>query len=80
MISLKFAVYNDVKLGCPTLLIDNFLLRPKSANTDCCIGNFYLGNLAYADDLTLLAPTADAMRTMLANCAEFAKDFYCRVI
>ena len=79
--SSSFAVYNGVKQGAissPILFciyIDNLLLRLKSANIGCFIGNIYTGCLAYADDLTLLSPTADAMRRMLDICSEYAKDF-----
>ena len=79
--SSSFAVYNGVKQGAissPILFciyIDNLLLRLKSANIGCFIGNIYTGCLAYADDLTLLSLTADAMRRMLDICSEYAKDF-----
>ena len=33
----------------------------------CHIGNFYVGTLACANDLVLIAPTASAMRKMLAS-------------
>jgi len=31
----------------------------------CYVGNFFVGALAYADDIVLLAPSASAMRRML---------------
>ena len=42
------------------------------------MGEFFVGILAYADDVVLLAPTANAMRVMLARCDSFAKD--CNII
>jgi len=36
------------------------------------IGSFFVGALAYADDIVLLAPTASAMRKMLKICEEYA--------
>jgi len=35
----------------------------------------FVGVLAYADDIVLLAPTASAMRQMLRLCEEFAEKF-----
>jgi hypothetical protein len=37
-------------------------MRLKEAKLGCYVGSEYVGALAYADDLTLLAPAADAMR------------------
>ena len=45
------------------------------ANVGCFIGNFFIGALAYADDIVLLAPTSRAMRIMLSVCDRFAKEF-----
>ena len=41
----------------------------------CYVSNYYLGALCYADDLTLLAPTAAVMRTLLTICEEFASEY-----
>ena len=41
----------------------------------CWIGNVYVGVLAYADDLTLLAPMPRAMRLQLKNCEDYAREF-----
>ena len=35
----------------------------------------FVGALAYADDIVLLAPTARAMRKLLSLCDEFASGF-----
>jgi hypothetical protein len=66
--SQYFSVYNGVKQGAvisPILFcvyIDDLLVKLKAANIGCIIGGIYAGCLAYADDLTLLAPSADAFR------------------
>ena len=52
--------------------IDGLLCRLKTANVSCFVGNVFLGALCYADDLTLLAPTADAMRKMLDISSGYA--------
>jgi hypothetical protein len=41
----------------------------------CHIGSLFVGALAYADDLVLIAPSANAMRSMLNVCDEFAAQF-----
>jgi hypothetical protein len=51
------------------IYLDGLFLLLEKAKIGCCIGNCYLGALCYADDLTL-APTADAMRTMLKLCED----------
>ena len=54
--------------------LDGLLQLLEKAKIGCYIGNFYLGALCYADDLTLLAPTADAMRTLLSLCEDYANE------
>jgi len=76
---------NGVKQGgvlSPVLFcvnIDDLLVRLSNANVSCFIGSNYVGALAYADDLVLLAPTASALRKMLAICdvypAEYSMSF-----
>ena len=39
------------------------------------IGHVFVGSLAYADDIVLLAPTARAMRILLSLCDEFVSEF-----
>ena len=76
-----FNVHNGVKQGAifsPRLLcvyIDDLLNRLKNSGLGCYIGSLYAGSMAYADDLTLLAPTAEAMRFMLKVCSDYAKEF-----
>ena len=55
--------------------IDDLLKSLTEANVGCYIGNCFVGVLAYADDLVLLAPTATAKRRMLHICEEFANTF-----
>jgi uncharacterized protein YerC len=62
---LLFAVY-----------IDEMLNRLKEADIGCHIGREYLGALAYADDICLVAPSVDAMNQMLHVCEKFAHDYY----
>ena len=47
----------------------------SDAKVDCYIGHVFVGALAYADDIVLLAPTARATRKLLSLCDEFASGF-----
>ena len=56
-----FAVYLDS-------LLDSLCLSGRG----CFGGNHFCGALCYADDLTNLAPSPDALRKMLAQCEAYA--------
>ena len=81
ILSMPFTVENGVKQGgviSPVLFclyFDGLLLRLREAGIGCYIGHVYVGALAYADDLTLLAPTLRAMHLMLQICDEYSNDF-----
>ena len=76
-----FSVRNGVKQGgilSPILFciyFDCLLHELVGANVGCFIGRFFVGVLAYADDLVLLAPTPHAMRRMLEVCDRYANEF-----
>jgi len=46
--------------------VDDLLLILSKAGVGCFIGLHFVGALAYADDIVILAPTASAMRKLLA--------------
>jgi hypothetical protein len=77
----NFSVRNGVKQGgliSPILFsvyYDDVLCRLQRAGVGCYIGQMFTVALAYADDLVLLAPTASAMRRMLAICEDYAAEF-----
>jgi hypothetical protein len=79
--SHAFPASNGVKQGAiisPILFcvyLDTLLLELKRAGIGCHIGQLFAAALAYADDVILLAPTARAMRAMLAICDRFATEF-----
>ena len=52
-----FCVYFDV-----------LLLALRDAGVWCYIGPWFVGALAYADDIVLLAPSNGAMRKLLRIC------------
>ena len=80
-ISREFSVHNGVKQGgilSPllfTVYVDVLLLRLKQAGLGCHIGNSFVGSIAYADDIVLLAPTVNALKSMLNICDDFGSEF-----
>ncbi|MEE4247180.1 MAG: reverse transcriptase family protein [Kangiellaceae bacterium] len=72
---------NGVKQGgviSPVLFvnyIDELLIRLSRSGVGCYIGNVFCGSFGYADDITLLAPSIHALKTMLNVCSEYAHDF-----
>ena len=44
----------------------------QASGVGCFVGSIYTGALAYADDIVLLSPTANAARKMLHVCEEYA--------
>ena len=57
------------------LYLDGLLSLLAKSGVGCLVGECYVGALAYADDIVLLAPTADAMRHMLKICDIYASDY-----
>ena len=80
-ISHQFSILNGVKQGgvlSPILFciyFDGLLHKLSNAGYGCYIGYMFVGALAYADDVVLLAPSANAMRRMLLLCEEYADEY-----
>ena len=56
--------------------IDDLLMRLARVGVGCFIGRKFVGALAYADDIVLVAPTASALRKMLTVCDNYAAEYY----
>ena len=52
--------------------LDSLLDSLCSGGRGCFWGNHFCGALCYVDDLTILAPSPDALRKMLAECEAYA--------
>jgi len=50
------------------LYLDELLVALSKAGAGCYIGDIFVGALAYADDIVLIAPSATALRNMLHIC------------
>ena len=57
------------------LYIDGLLVKLSNAGVGCYFGPIFVGALAYADDLLLLAPTPSVMRKLLAVCDNYAQEY-----
>ena len=80
-ISNQFNAKNGVKQGrllLPilfTIYFDELLLKLEACGVACYVRNLFMGALAYAEDVVLLAPTITAMNTLLSVASKFAKSY-----
>ena len=80
-LSETFGVTNGVKQGgvispifyC--VYIDGLLLELQNSHVGCYVGQVFSGAYAYADDLTLLAPSVSALKKMVSICNKYASDY-----
>ena len=64
--------YNKVVFAVNT---DELLIRLKESNVGCHIGHLLLVALAYADDVSLIAPTRHTIMKMLEKAIFFSVEF-----
>jgi len=78
--SQSFTEENGVRQGgvvshvLSCLYIDGMLQRLRDSGVGCFIGSVYVGALAYADDVALLAPTP-RLRRLLQICENYGEEF-----
>ena len=79
VVSQPFKAGNGVKQGgvlSPilfTLFLDVLMDMLKSSGFGCYVGDVFVGALAYADDIVLLAPSPFALSMLLKQCSLFSK-------
>ena len=64
--------YSSMSPSLFCIYLDTLLVRHWDAGVGCHIGGMYLGAFGYADDVTLLAPSRQALQLMLDICEDFA--------
>jgi len=75
-----FSVSNGIRQGSiasPVLFcvyLNVLLSALKESGEGCWMGRQFCGVMAYADDLTLLAPSLSALKAMLRRCEQFCHD------
>jgi hypothetical protein len=80
-LSQSFHVKNGVKQGgviSPvifTIYMDALLTKLEAKGAGCWMDGLYVGGLAYADDVILLAPSRKGLITMLDICSVYAQEF-----
>jgi Reverse transcriptase (RNA-dependent DNA polymerase) len=57
------------------IYFDVLLTRLREADIGCHLGHWFVAALAYADDIVILVPTANAARGMLDACDVFASEY-----
>ena len=76
-----FDASNGVKQGgvlSPILFavyVDGLFNRLKKSGVGCQMGNYFIGCILFADDVTLICPTIKGLRKMVAICEQFADEF-----
>ena len=79
--STPFSCTNGVKQGAvlsPVLFcvyVDKLMSLLKQSNVGCYLGRRFAGALSYADDITLVAPSVNAIRRLLVICENFANSY-----
>ena len=61
-----------IKYSLATVYVDSLLCALRESGCSCYWHSVFAGALCYADDLTVLAPSADGLRKLLEVCEEFA--------
>ena len=80
-LSKQFSVMNGVKqcgVLSPILFAvytDGLLERLKNTGVGCHISSRFVGALAYADDITLLAPCKSALSILISVCENYAAEY-----
>ncbi len=81
----SFTVTNGVRQGAVlsatlyTVYVDELMHRLEQKQVGCEIDGMFAGALAYADDVTLLCPTIDGLRSMLKTLEEFGEEYKMKI-
>ncbi len=76
-----FEVTNGVKQGMvmsPILFavyVDRLFHKLTKSGVGCQMSNYFIGCILFADDVTLLCPTINCLKKMIAICEQHATEF-----
>ena len=79
--SASFTSINGIRQGSIAspimycVYMDELLKRLELQGYGCWMGHHYVGSVCYADDLTLISPTVNALRQMIHICEQYATDY-----
>ena len=79
--SQSFTATNGIRQGSIVSLllfccyVDELLCQLQAQGVGCWMSQYYCGAISYADDLTLLGPTARGLQKQIQICEEYAKNF-----
>ena len=78
--SQQFRIVNGTRQGSVlspslfSLYMDELLVKLRRLGIGCHISGIFFGAAMYADDLILMAPSRNAMQTMLQLCEQYAEE------
>ncbi len=58
-----------------SIYLVGLLNKLNKKGVGCHMGNYFVGCLAYADDLTLIAPSRKSLHTMISISEGYAADY-----
>ncbi len=76
-----FSLSNGVNQGSvlsPILFsfyLDGLIIKLNMKGVGCHMANYFVEYLAYADDLTLIAPSRKTLQNMISICEAYAADY-----
>jgi len=68
-------LYNTLSPILSCIYMDSLLLKLEKSRFGCHIGSRFCGRSGYADDVCILAPSHNAMQSMLNVCQIFAAEY-----
>ncbi len=55
--------------------MDGLFERLNESGIGCRMGNQYIGDLGYADDLTVMVPSLKGMQSLIHICEDYADEY-----
>ncbi len=58
-----------------SIYMDGLFERLRESGIGCRMGNQYIGDLGYADDLTLMVPSRKGLQSLIHICEDYADEY-----